>query len=88
MCRGFVGKIGTPIFEDAHPRHLNQPDLYLVKVDGPWIPIANQEGLESSCVLMGPPGLLRRSNSRKEEHLKNKKTQGERNENGKLKSAS
>ena len=34
MCEGFTGKTGTPIFEDAHPRYLNQPDLYLVKVDG------------------------------------------------------
>ena len=25
---------GTPIFDDAQARHLNQPDLYLAKVDG------------------------------------------------------
>ena len=34
MCKGFAEMTGKPIFEDAHPRHLNQPDLYLVKVDG------------------------------------------------------
>jgi len=34
MCNGFAGMTGTPILEDAHPRHLNQPDLYLFKVDG------------------------------------------------------
>ena len=34
MCKGFAGRTGTPIFEDAHPRHLNQLDLYLVKVEG------------------------------------------------------
>ena len=33
MCKGFARKTGTPIFEDAHLHHLNQPDLYLVKVD-------------------------------------------------------
>ena len=32
--KGLCGRTGTPIFEDAHPRHLNQPDLYLVKVEG------------------------------------------------------
>jgi len=33
MCNGFAGMTGTPILEDAHPRHLNQPDLYLFEVD-------------------------------------------------------
>ena len=34
MCKGFPGMPGTPIFEDANARHLNQPDLYLAKVYG------------------------------------------------------
>ena len=34
MCKGFAGMTGTPIFDDAQARHLNQPDLYLAKVDG------------------------------------------------------
>ena len=33
ICKGFAGITETPIFEDAHARHLNQPDLYLVTVD-------------------------------------------------------
>jgi len=40
MYKGFPGMTGTPILEDAHARHLNQPDLYLVKVD---------EALDSNC---------------------------------------
>jgi len=38
MCHGFAGMTGTPILEDARPRHLKQPDLYLFKVDGALYP--------------------------------------------------
>ena len=63
---------GTPIFEDTHLRHFDQPVLYSGTVTGPWITTANQEGLEPSCEVMDPPRQLGCSKSRKLENLKNK----------------
>ena len=34
ICKGFAGITGTPIFDRAHSRHRNQPDLYFSTVDG------------------------------------------------------
>ena len=33
MCKGLAGIKGILIFEEAHFRHLNQPDLYIVTVE-------------------------------------------------------
>ena len=33
-AKGFAGITGTPIFDRAHSRHRNQPDLYFSTVDG------------------------------------------------------
>ena len=82
MCKGFAGMTGTPISEDAHPRHLNQPDLYLVKVDG---------ALDPNCKSRRSGTKLRSNGSSKAaaslqipeiRTSEKQKTQGERNENG------
>ena len=46
ICKGITGITGTPIFEDAQLRHLNQPDLYFATVKGLWTPVLSARGSE------------------------------------------
>ena len=61
--KGLAGFTGIPFLEEAHFRHLNQPDLYIDTMEGAFDPSCKRRR----------PGTKRRSDwSRKEERLKQK----------------
>ena len=63
IYKGLAAFTGIPFFEEAHFRHLNQPDLYIETVEGAFDPSCKRRR----------PGTKRRSDwSRKEERLKQK----------------
>ena len=63
IYKGLARFTGLPFFEEAHFRHLNQPDLYIDTVDGAFVP---------SCKRRRPGTKRRNDWSRKEERLKQK----------------
>ena len=63
IYKGLARFTGMPFFEEAHFRHLNQPDLYIDTMEGAFDPSCKRRR----------PGTKRRSDwSRKEERLKQK----------------
>ena len=63
IYKGLAAFTGIPFFQEAHFRHLNQPDLYIETVEGAFDPSCKRRR----------PGTKRRSDwSRKEERLKQK----------------
>ena len=63
IYKGLAAFTGISFFEEAHFRHLNQPDLYIETVEGAFDPSCKRRR----------PGTKRRSDwSRKEERLKQK----------------
>ena len=63
IYKGLARFTGLPFFEEAHFRHLNQPDLYIDTVDGAF---------DLSCKRKRPGTKRRNDWSRKEERLKQK----------------
>ena len=63
IYKGLARFTGLPFFEEAHFRHLNQPDLYIDTVEGAFDP---------SCKRWRPGTKRRNDWSRKEERLKQK----------------